>query len=79
MEAEELKRIRELLGYTQGELAAKCGVGLRAYQRWEDTTGGASARTISGPAEMIVRSIVKASEEQAEKLAKQRAKKLKGD
>lgn len=79
MEAEELKLIRESLGYTQGELAAKCGVGLRAYQRWEDTTGGASARTISGPAEIIVRSLVKASEEQAAKLAKAKAKKLKGE
>ena len=40
--ASQLKQLREQAGFTQEELARRCGIPLRSYQRWE--SGESAAR-----------------------------------
>lgn len=77
MTPEEIKALRERLLMTQAELAAKLGVNLRSYQRWEDATGGPGARKPSGSAIVLLRRLESdANEAEKARLAREaRAKK----
>lgn len=47
---EQIREIRLAAGLTQTEAAALAYVALRTWQKWEDSTGGESARTMPAAA-----------------------------
>ncbi len=47
---EQIREIRALAGLTQTEAAGMVYVALRSWQKWEDSTGGDSARTMPAAA-----------------------------
>ena len=58
MTPQELREIRDKLGYSQTVMAGHMGVSLRGYQAWEDATGGQNARAIPGPAVLLARKLL---------------------
>lgn len=71
MSPTEIKALRERLLMTQAELAAKLGVNLRSYQRWEDDTGGPGARKPNATVVSLLRRLqTDADEADASRLAR---------
>lgn len=63
MTAKQITQLRHDLNLTQREFAAKLGISLRSYQKWEQEEGGANHRTPRGTALTLLHQYVQIAKE----------------